>query len=121
MIVEGTVIHGRAIGRDLGYPTANIDLADPAIEGGVYDSRVALDGKVYPAVTNVGTNPTVGGACRHLETHIIGFDGDLYGRRLRIELRRKIREERRFGSLDELKEQIAEDCRQVINEITTNR
>ncbi len=114
MIVEGIVIHGRAIGRDLGYPTANIDVDDPHLDGGVYASRVVLNGVEYLAVTNVGTNPTVGGACRHIETHIIGWDGDLYGERLRIELGRKLRDERRFESLDDLREQIALDCQEVM-------
>lgn len=114
MTIRGEVVHGRAIGRELGYPTANIDVDCAALAGGVYASCVVLDGRRYLAVTNVGTNPTVEGACRHVETHLIGFSGDLYGRILTVRIGQKIRDERRFASLDELRKQIAEDCAAVM-------
>lgn len=114
MTIRGEVVHGRAIGRELGYPTANIDVDCAALAGGVYASCVVLDGRRYLAVTNVGTNPTVDGACRHIETHLIGFSGDLYGRVLTVQIGAKIRDERRFSSLEELKAQIAADCEEVM-------
>ena len=104
--IEGEVRHGRQLGRELGFPTANLDVADESIPGGVYLSR---------AVSNLGSNPSVGGGVRHLETHVIGFSGNLYGRVLRVELLRKLRDERRFATLEELRAQIERDCRMVMN------
>lgn len=96
-------MHGRQLGRELGFPTANMEVADAdTIESGVYESYVEIDGVEYKAMSNLGSNPSVGGGPRHLETHIFDFSGDLYGRRLRVELRRKIRDERKFDSLEEL-------------------
>ena len=125
-------MHGRQLGRELGFPTANMEVAaekvrrvggglfpPPAnmevaadadtIESGVYESYVEIDGVEYKAMSNLGSNPSVGGGPRHLETHIFDFSGDLYGRRLRVELRRKIRDERKFDSLEELQRQIERD------------
>ncbi len=117
MIVEGIVVEGRRLGRRLGFPTANIELANPDCEmpeEGVYAAVAEIGGRRYAAVANWGSNPSVGGGCRpRLETHILDFEGELYGRRLRVELLRKIRGERRFGTLDELRGQIAADCRLV--------
>ena len=73
------------------------------------NSYVVIDGVEYKAMSNLGSNPSVGGGPRHLETHIFDFSGDLYGRRLRVELRRKIRDERKFDSLEELQRQIERD------------
>ena len=113
--IEGEVRHGRQLGRELGFPTANLDVADESIPGGVYLSRVVIDGQEYRAVSNLGSNPSVGGGVRHLETHVIGFTGNLYGRVLRVELLRKLRDERRFATLEELRAQIEQDCRMVMN------
>ena len=87
----------------MGFPTANIE-ADAALDArdGVYASRVEVDGRMYDAMSNLGYKPTVDGRRRLLETNIFGFEGDLYGRRLRVELLRFIRPERRFGSVEEL-------------------
>lgn len=77
-------MHGRQLGRELGFPTANMEVADAdTIESGVYESYVEIDGVEYKAMSNLGSNPSVGGGPRHLETHIFDFSGDLYGRRLR--------------------------------------
>lgn len=110
MTVEGIVEHGRRIGHALGFPTANIPVAqDVAIEDGVYRARVEIDGIAYRAMVNVGRNPSVGGAERHLETHLFDFECDLYGRRIKVELLEKIRGERHFASLEELRAQIEKD------------
>ena len=104
------VVHGDARGRTLGAPTAN-QFFPPRLlvpKYGVYASRAEIDGREYPGVTNIGLRPTVGGDPRS-ETHLIGFDGDLYGRFLRVSPLRYLREERRFASLDELAAQIARD------------
>lgn len=111
--IEGVVLHGRRLGRELGFPTANMEVADPMIEGGVYASRVVIDGVSYRAMSNLGCNPSVGGGARHLETHLFGFAGDLYGRCIRVELLCKLRDERRFDSLEALRRQIEADRRAV--------
>lgn len=111
-ILEGEVTHGRRLGRELGFPTANIEVDDSlAIPDGVYVSRAEIAGRSYEAMSNLGCNPSVGGRRRRLETHIFGFGGELYGCRLRVELLRKIRDERRFATVEELREQLVRDGR----------
>ncbi len=110
--VKGTVEHGREIGRKISFPTANITLPKDKIEPsvGIYATETLVDGKRYPSVSNYGSNPTVTEESRKkLETHIIGFDGDIYGRELRVEFIKKIRDEKKFASLEELSSQIARD------------
>ena len=113
--IEGVVEHGRRLGRELGFPTANMAVPDSVTAAdGVYYSRVEVDGTRYDAMSNLGSNPSVGGAVRHLETHIFGFGGSLYGRTLRVELVRKIRDERRFATIEELRAQIARDKEYIL-------
>ncbi|WP_295936758.1 riboflavin kinase [uncultured Alistipes sp.] len=115
VVVEGVVEHGRRLGHELGFPTANIAVP-VGIEAadGVYHARVEVDGIEYNAMSNLGTNPSVGGAERRLETHILGYDGDLYGRRLCVELLEKIRDEERFATLEELRAQIEKDKEYIL-------
>ena len=113
-IVEGVVIGGNRLGRKLGFPTANIAIDDSlAVENGVYSSKVYVEGEEYVAMTNVGVRPSVDGSKRLLETHLFGFKGLLYGLTLRVELYDKIRDEKRFSSVDELREQIAKDSEKI--------
>ena len=113
-IVEGVVIGGNRLGRKLGFPTANIAIDEwLAIENGVYCSKVYVEGEEYLAMTNVGVRPSVDGSKRLLETHLFGFKGLLYGLTLRVELIKKIRDERKFASVDELREQIAKDSDEI--------
>ncbi len=113
--IEGVVEHGRRLGRELGFPTANMAVPDSMTAAdGVYYSRAEVDGTLYDAMSNLGSNPSVGGAVRHLETHIFGFGGSLYGRTLRVELVRKIRDERRFATIGELRAQIARDKEYIL-------
>ena len=112
--IESEVIHGRKIGRALGYPTANMSLIGyEDIERGVYRSVVDIDGVSYSAMSNVGIRPSVGGKELLLETHVIGFSGDLYGRKLRVTLVEKLRDEKRFASISDLKEQLLRDYSRV--------
>ena len=108
--IEGVVEHGRQLGRKLGFPTANLSV-DGSVDAddGVYASVAEVDGVRHAAMSNLGTNPSVGGCVRRLETHLFDFGGALYGRRLRVELLHKVRDERRFASVDELRAQIEED------------
>lgn len=106
----GDVITGDRRGRQLGFPTANLRLDGELVPGhGVYASVLGLsDGRRLPSVTNIGTRPTFGAGIA-IETHVLDFDEDLYGARVAVSLIARIREERRFGGLPELVEQISRD------------
>jgi riboflavin kinase/FMN adenylyltransferase len=109
----GRVRRGDRRGASIGFPTANVlprgGMLPP---DGVYAVRVGIDGEpaARPAVANLGSNPTFGGAGRRLETHLFDFDGDLYGRRLAIALIERLRGEIRFPSVDDLVRQIRSDA-----------
>lgn len=109
--VNGIVEHGfRIAGSKLAAPTANLQTAYLLpLPFGVYSGKAALDGKIYPAVLNIGTAPTFGHGLRRVEIHLLDFTGDLYGRELTVKLLRFIRPERKFASPDELKKQIVAD------------
>ena len=112
--LSGEVVRGRQLGRELGFPTANLDLPEgwgPA--DGVYRSRVTVGGTTYDAMSNLGCNPSVGGNRRRLETHLFGCHDDLYGRTVEVELLEKIRDERTFASVDELRRQLEQDRRRI--------
>jgi riboflavin kinase / FMN adenylyltransferase len=116
--IDGRVERGDRRGRTIGFPTANIFLEDylrPA--AGVYAVRAAVEEGGSPhwhdAVANFGTRPTFGGTDLRLEVHLFDFDGDLYGRHLRVALIDHLRPEHKFPSLDALKAQIAEDAKQA--------
>lgn len=107
-----SVFSGDKRGRLLGAPTANQYLPENFVipKFGVYASVVELDGKVYPAVTNIGNRPTFDGVSLRSETYIIGFSGDLYGRFIDVKLYSFIRGEMKFESFDALKKQIVLDA-----------
>ncbi|MEJ2478658.1 MAG: bifunctional riboflavin kinase/FAD synthetase [Acidihalobacter sp.] len=110
--ISGRVRHGDKRGRTIGFPTANLALpkGTPAI-GGVFAIKAsAAEGASARGVANVGTRPTVDGQIPLLEVHLFEFSGDLYGHHLCVELKRKIRDERRFDSLEQLKRQIRHDA-----------
>ena len=110
--VSGRVRHGRRLGSGLGFPTANFALRPPVCPiSGVFTVLMRLEGEgvARPGVANVGVRPTVGGTERRLEVHLLGFSGDLYGRYAEVEFFSRLREERRFESLDALKARIAVD------------
>ena len=117
-VIEGSVEHGRRLGRELGFPTANLSVPDTlALDDGVYRSRVEVAGCCYDAMSNLGRNPSVGGTERRLETHIFGFAGELYGCRLRVELLQRIRGERKFASVEELRQRIEQDREEILKSI----
>ena len=108
--VGGEVVQGEARGRTLGFPTANIAAERPLlIPAGVYACRLHVEGTVHRAVLNAGVRPTFGEKVFTLEAHVLDFSGDLYGRIVRLELIRHIREERKFAGVEALKAQIAAD------------
>ena len=113
-VLTQEVRHGRRIGHTIGVPTVNL-VAPPHVlvpSHGVYVTRVFLpSGESYPAVTNVGTRPTVNnGTDVTVEPWLLGFEGDLYGQRVRVEFFKRIRDEIRFDSLDSLRLQIQKDA-----------
>ena len=106
------VLHGKALGKTIGFPTANQNFSNDVIipRHGVYVSRVTVDGKTYRAITNVGVRPTVSDELTaRAETHIPGFSGDLYGKIMKTEFVRFLRDEKKFSSLSDLIRQISQD------------
>jgi len=109
--IAGTVQRGDARGRELGYPTANVDLGDYLRpKYGIYAVRVTLgDGSEHPGVASLGVRPTFEPPRELLEAHLFGFDGDLYGRTIEVALHAYIREERKFETLDALTAAMRDD------------
>lgn len=110
--VSGCVLEGRKLGRTLGFPTANILTADEQLPpDGVWVVRALVADTWYRGVANLGRRPTVEepDAPRLLETHLFGFAGELYGTTMEVEFVRYLRKERKFGSLDELRQAIGDD------------
>jgi riboflavin kinase/FMN adenylyltransferase len=113
--IGGEVVAGARRGRELGFPTANLATANDLIPPhGVYATFLTLDGVVRPGVTNIGVRPTFGDQLRPgVETHVLGFSGDLYGRKAEVAFVQRLRDERRFPDVDALREQIAADVRRA--------
>jgi riboflavin kinase/FMN adenylyltransferase len=110
--VAGTVIKGDQLGRQLGYPTANIEVTQLALPpNGVYAVQAQVNGKAYEAVLNLGYRPTLQNSEPPLraEAYLLDFDGELYGQEIELTFVEKLRSERKFASIDALKEQIGRD------------
>ena len=114
-IIEGTVIKGRQIGRTIGFRTANIlyplELID--IPFGVYSVLVNYASQTYQGIANFGVRPTVNGHGALLEVHILDFERDIYGEVLEVKFIKMLRTERKFDSLDSLKQQISRDIKSI--------
>ena len=113
--VFGRVVPGRKLGRELGCPTANIETDGFQLPpDGVYAVRVRIGEKTFAGVANLGVRPTVSrGDKRMLEVHLLAFEGDLYGLEIEVEFLRFLREEKKFGSMEELRAQIGRDVAAV--------
>ena len=109
--VSGEVSHGNGVGKGLGFPTVNLDYTEGRVKlkHGVYRCAALISGKIYNAVTNVGVCPTFEERESHLEAHLIDFDKNVYGEKIRLFFLGYIREERKFASAEELKTQIKLD------------
>ncbi|KXJ46425.1 MULTISPECIES: bifunctional riboflavin kinase/FAD synthetase [Marinobacter] len=108
--IRGRIVYGRQLGRQIGAPTANILLPHmPALKGVYVVSATLEDGRVLDGVANIGLRPTVDGKQPSLEVHLFDFAGTLYGQRLDVVFRHALRDEVKFDSVDDLKEQIARD------------
>ena len=113
--VTGTVVMGNQIGRTLGFPTANLDIANEYLminNPGVYACQTVIDGKLYNAMANTGLRPTIGDRADGdfiIEVNIFDFDGDLYGKTLKVWFIDRIRDEVKFKGLEALKQQLQHD------------
>ena len=113
--LSGVVTGGKQLGRTIGFPTANLPLPDGVLvpKFGVYACKATVDGKTYPAVTNIGTRPTVNGQGANAECHLLDFSGDLYGKTLTLSFYKFLRPEKKFASLEELQGEIQKNIRQT--------
>ena len=111
--IDGTVARGAGRGRELGFPTANLDTPNELLPpAGVYATTTMIGDVVHPSITNIGTRPTFGDVDRTMiETHIFDIDRDLYGSSLRLSFVQRMRDERPFADVDALRAQIDADCR----------
>ena len=116
----GVVVAGNRLGRTIGFPTANMQLYEPLklVPGdGVYAVEAEVQERRYRGMCNIGMRPTVGGAVRTVETHLLDFDEDIYGLPLQVRFVRRIRDERRFPSLELLRTQLERD-REAVRKIS---
>jgi len=121
-VLEGEVVYGERRGSQLGFPTANVEtdarILIPA--NGVYSVNVQVDGRILTGVANIGVKPTFHGEgyARTIEVHVLDFNGDLYGKRLQVAFIRRLREEKRFLSVEQLLEQIRLDISQARGDVS---
>lgn len=111
-MISGEVVKGKAIGRTINYPTANLRLKENykmVPKNGVYIVKSILDGNIVYGITSIGTNPTVGGNEKTIETHFLDFNKDLYGEKITIEFIKFIRDEETFDSIESLRLEIEKD------------
>ncbi len=111
--VEGTVVRGSGKGAQLSFPTANLDLENELVPAsGVYVTRAHLNGKTYPAVTNIGVRPTLPGQATDkpvVEPHLLDFEENIYGKQMKLNLCFRLRAEKKFDGVEDLKRQIGKD------------
>lgn len=114
-VLTGQVVQGRGLGHTVGIPTANLLLPKELIKPklGVYACKATVDGKVYLAVTNIGSRPTVGGHQVRAESWLLDFEGDLYGKQLSLTFHEYLRPEKKFADLEELREEILKNAAQT--------
>jgi riboflavin kinase/FMN adenylyltransferase len=113
--IDGRVVGGAHRGRELGFPTANLETENELLPpNGVYATMTTIDGVVHPSITNVGVRPTFGDTTRTIiEAYVLGFDEDLYGRQVRLGFVQRLRDERKFEDVDALRAQIEADQRRA--------
>jgi riboflavin kinase/FMN adenylyltransferase len=113
--VDGRVVPGAHRGRELGFPTANLETSNELLPpNGVYATTVTIDGIVHPSITNVGLRPTFGDTTKTvIEAYVLAYEGDLYGRQVRLGFVQRLRDERKFEDVDALRAQIEADRRRA--------
>ena len=112
--IHGQVLHGKKLGRTIGIPTINQELASNSamLKRGIYISRTYVDGKWLPSVSNIGIRPSVEDSHKlNCETYILGFDRDIYGQDVAVEFHCRLRDEQKFDSVEDLKAQITKDIK----------
>jgi len=107
----GVVVKGDQIGRTIDFPTANMECGCYLPKQGVYITNVKINGKIYPSITNIGNRPTISGSTLRNETHILDFNQNIYGDKIKIIFIKVLREEIKFDSLEKLQEQIRKDVK----------
>ncbi len=111
---SGKVVYGKQLGRTIGVPTANLWIPKQRLPiAGVYAVKCSLAGESFNGIANMGTRPTVDGSKPVLEIHIFNFSESIYGQRLTVEFKNKLRDEKKFDNIDLLKEQILQDISQA--------
>jgi riboflavin kinase/FMN adenylyltransferase len=121
--VTGTVVRGDQIGRQIGYPTANIVVSERyklIPSGGIFAVRVRVGNEIHNGMGYIGTRPTINGLTRNIEVNIFDFDRDIYNQKIRIEFLNYIRGDMKFNTLEELKAQIAMDKQEAIKLLAGN-
>jgi len=113
--IDGRVVPGANRGKALGFPTANLETANELLPpNGVYATMTTIDGIVHPSITNVGVRPTFGDTTKTMiEAYVLGYEGDLYGRVVRLGFVQRLRDERKFDDVDALRAQIEADRRRA--------
>jgi riboflavin kinase/FMN adenylyltransferase len=112
--IDGTVVRGRGRGREIGFPTANMETANELLPPhGVYATTLSIDGIVRAALTNIGVRPTFGEQTVTIETYVLGYSDDLYERSVRLSFVQRLRDERAFPDVDALKAQLEADRRRA--------
>ncbi len=112
--VDGVVVEGKRRGRELGFPTANLETQNELVPpNGVYATIMTIDGVVHGGVTNIGMRPTFGETVPTIETHVLDYSGNLYGHTVRLAFVQRLRDERRFEDVDALRAQIDADKRRA--------
>jgi riboflavin kinase/FMN adenylyltransferase len=115
----GIVVHGRKMGRQIGFPTANVDANTIELENGVYGVYVSLKGNQYRGIMNIGVKPTFGSTLKKtIEVHLLDFSGDIYGEFIECQLLFKVREEMKFSAIEFLIQQIKEDIHHANEKFT---
>lgn len=120
-LLTGTIVKGKGVGRTLSFPTANLAIAEEYKQipkNGVYVVSSLLQGTVVYGMMNIGLNPTVNGRIRSIEIHYFNLDADLYGQQIQVNVLHRLRDEKRFSSLDDLKAQLAIDQKKAL-QLTT--
>ena len=110
-MLSGKVIHGKKLGRTIGFPTANLEINDKKVipKKGVYYTNVDIEGKIFKGITSVGNNPTVNGKELTVETYILDFNNNIYEKEIKVYFIVRIRDEIKFNNIDELTKQLKKD------------
>ena len=110
IVLKGEVVHGKALGRTVGMPTANLCIEEKLPESGVYATRIVIDERVFDSITNIGKRPSVDQDDNvTVETYIFDFDEDIYGQTVKLEVCKFIRPVMQFQNLEEVQKQVEKD------------